>query len=111
MDLSSSSPPSTYFTDLLNNTDSLEDDHHKHRIVHNGLDSTKEEIVPSYDFQPIRPPTTVGLSHSALDLAGSTTTSSAARVWSASDFKVPSSTSPNRVIISLIFRNLLYLSI
>ncbi|KFK37621.1 hypothetical protein AALP_AA3G007100 [Arabis alpina] len=86
MDLSSSSsPPSTDFIDLMNTTD---DDHQKHQI---GLESNKEEIVPSYDFQPIRPYTAAGLSHSALDLAGSTS----ARVWSASDFK-PISTSSNK---------------
>ncbi|VVA96052.1 unnamed protein product [Arabis nemorensis] len=95
MDLSSSSPPSTDFIDLMNNSsDSQEDDHRKHRIGDNGLESKKEEIVPSYDFQPIRSYTAGGLSHSALDLAGSTTSTSA-RVWSPSDFK-PISTSSNR---------------
>lgn len=81
MDLSSSSPqPSTDFIDLMNNQEQ------KHRISDNGFDSMKEEIVPSYDFQPIRPST------AALDLAGATTTSTAARV-NYSDFK-PISTSP-----------------
>ncbi|KAL1211285.1 hypothetical protein V5N11_023312 [Cardamine amara subsp. amara] len=92
MDLSSSSPPSTDFIDLMNYTTNSLDDHHHN----NGL----KEIVPSYDFQPIRPPTAVGLSYSALDLAGSATTSTTARVWSASDFK-PTSTSSNRGFESL----------
>ncbi|CAE5965746.1 unnamed protein product [Arabidopsis arenosa] len=84
MDLSSSSsPPSTDFIDLMNNHD---DDHQV--IGDDGLDSKKEEILPSYDFHPILPTTATRLSHSALDLAGSTTTSTPARVhWSASDFK------------------------
>ncbi|EFH60534.1 hypothetical protein ARALYDRAFT_477359 [Arabidopsis lyrata subsp. lyrata] len=93
MDLSSSSsPPSTDFIDLMNNQD---DDHQKKQVIgDDGLDSKKAEILPSYDFHPIRPTTAATrLSHSALDLAGSTTTSTAARVhWSASEFK-PVSTS------------------
>ncbi|KAL9289966.1 hypothetical protein AtEden1_Chr3g0157041 [Arabidopsis thaliana] len=91
MDLSSSSSsPSTDFIDLMNNHDG--DDHQKKQVIgDNGLDSKKEVIVPSYDFHPIRPTTAARLSHSALDLAGSTT-----RVnWSASDYKPVSTTSPN----------------
>lgn len=104
MDISSSSPPSTDFIDLMNNTDSHDDDHQKlTRIGDNGL----EEMVPSYDFQPIRPYTAGGLSHSALDLAGSTT-STAARVWSATDFK-PISTSFNRVIVIQSWKKLVSL--
>ncbi|CAA7038701.1 unnamed protein product [Microthlaspi erraticum] len=82
MDRSSSSPPCTDFIDLMNNTcDSLDDHHLKQRIGDNGVD----EMVPSYDFQPIRPNTAaVGLSH---DLAGS-------------DFK-PISTWPNKVLGSV----------
>ncbi|ESQ49977.1 hypothetical protein EUTSA_v10020517mg [Eutrema salsugineum] len=101
MDLSSSSPPSSDFIDLNNNntTNSHDDDHQKQRVGDNGLDSNKEEIVPSYDFHPIRPNTTVGLSHSALDLAGSTTYT-ASRVLSASDSK-PVSILSNRGFGSL----------
>ncbi|XP_010420094.2 PREDICTED: protein transport protein sec31 [Camelina sativa] len=71
-------------------------DHQKHRAGdnNNGLESKKEAIFPSYDFQPIRPNASVGLSHHALDLAGSVN-STAARVWDASDPK-PVSTSSAR---------------
>lgn len=91
MDVSSSSPPCTDFIDLMNNTDSLDEHHLKQRIGDNGLE---DEMVPSYDFQPIRPSTAVGLSH---DLAGSSTCTAAKNLESASDFK-PIPTWPNRVI-------------
>jgi len=107
MDLSSSSSlPSTDFIDLMNNHDG--DDHQKKQVIgDNGLDSKKEVIVPSYDFHPIRPTTAARLSHSALDLAGSTT-----RVnWSASDYKPVSTTSPNTVLTttSRIFLSFFFL--
>lgn len=83
--------------DLMNdNNDSQDGDHQKQRVGDNGLESKKETIFPSYDFQPIRPNASVGLSHHALDLAGSVN-STAARVWDASDPK-PVSTSSARVI-------------
>ncbi|CAL9219257.1 unnamed protein product [Arabidopsis halleri] len=109
MDLSSSSsPPSSDFIDLMNNHD---DDHQKKQVIgDDGVDSKKEEILPSYDFHPIRPTTAATrLSHSALDLAGSTTTSTATRVhWSASDFKPVStwglgsldSIEPSKLVVS-----------
>ncbi|VVB14495.1 unnamed protein product [Arabis nemorensis] len=85
--------------DLMNDNNSQDGgDHQKHRIGDNGLESKKEAIFPSYDFQPIRPNTTVGLSHSALDLAGSVN-STASRVW-ASDLQ-PISTSSARSYDSL----------
>ncbi|CAH2055377.1 unnamed protein product, partial [Thlaspi arvense] len=93
MDLSSSSPPATDFIDLMNNTTNS---HYKLRLGEDGLESSKEEMVPSYDFQPIRHNTAVGLSQSALNLAGSTT----ATVWSPSDSK-PVSTLSNRGFGSL----------
>lgn len=93
--------------DLMNdNNNSQDGDHHqKHRVGDNGLESNKEAIFPSYDFQPIRPNASVGigpnasvgLSHHALDLAGSVN-STAARVWDASDPK-PVSASSARVYI------------
>ncbi|CAH8271086.1 unnamed protein product [Arabidopsis lyrata] len=86
--------------DLMNdNNNSQDGDHHqKHRVGDNGLESNKEAIFPSYDFHPIRPNASVGLSHHALDLAGSVN-STAARVWDASDPK-PVSASSARVIYS-----------
>ncbi|KAF8096749.1 hypothetical protein N665_0302s0023 [Sinapis alba] len=78
--------------DLMNDNNSNDGDHQRSRVGDNGLESKKEAIVPSYDFQPIRPNTTVGLSHSALDLAGSVN-SAAARVWAAPDSHHVSTTS------------------
>ncbi|KAL1205993.1 hypothetical protein V5N11_018068 [Cardamine amara subsp. amara] len=81
--------------DLMNDNNSQDGDHQKQHVGDNGLEESKKEpIFPSYDFQPIRPNTSVGLSHSALDLAGSVN-STAARVWAASDPK-PVSTSSAR---------------
>ncbi|CAF1885302.1 hypothetical protein YC2023_014051 [Brassica napus] len=72
--------------DLMNDNISNDGDHQRSRVDDtNDLVSKKEAIVPSYDFQPIRPNATVGLSHSALDLAGSVN-STAARGFTASDF-------------------------
>ncbi|XP_010551915.1 PREDICTED: actin cytoskeleton-regulatory complex protein PAN1 [Tarenaya hassleriana] len=100
MDLSSSSP-SKDFIDLMNN--SQDDDHQKQRSGSIGGDnvmdsSKKEAIVPSYDFQPIRPVSTAGLSHSALDLAGSAN-SSVPRVFTPDSR--PVSASPTRSYGSL----------
>lgn len=90
--------------DLMNDNNSQDGgDHQKHRVGDNGLESKKEAIFPSYDFQPIRPNPTVGLSHSALDLAGSVNSTSA-RVW-ASDLQ-PISTSSARVMFSIILISL-----
>ncbi|CAH2072755.1 unnamed protein product [Thlaspi arvense] len=85
--------------DLMNDNKSHDGDHQSQRVGDNGLESKKEAIVPSYDFQPIRPNATVGLSHSALDLAGSVN-STAARGWAASDLQ-PVSTSSARSYGSL----------
>ncbi|XP_010435634.1 PREDICTED: proline-rich receptor-like protein kinase PERK9 [Camelina sativa] len=84
MDLSSSSP-STDFNDLLN-------DHHHNK--------QKEEIVPSYDFQPIRSTSAAPLSHSPSDLLGSTTTTSPkARVnWSSKGFGSLDSIEPSKLV-------------
>ncbi|KAJ4912040.1 hypothetical protein Rs2_06661 [Raphanus sativus] len=77
--------------DLMNDNNSNDGDHQRLGVGDNDLASKKEAIVPSYDFQPIRPNSTVGLSHSALDLAGSVN-STGARVWGASDvLPVPTS--------------------
>ncbi|XP_010496293.2 PREDICTED: CCR4-NOT transcription complex subunit 3-like [Camelina sativa] len=84
MDLSSS-PPSTDFNFLVN-------DH-----IHN----KKEEIVPSYDFQPIRSTSAAPLSHSPSDLLGSTTTSSSTepRVnWSSKGFGSLDSIEPSKLV-------------
>ncbi|CAN8256316.1 unnamed protein product [Cochlearia groenlandica] len=71
--------------DLMNNNNTQNGDH---RFVDddNDSESKKETMVPSYDFKPIRPNATVGLSHSALDLAGSVN-STAAKAWAASDLQ------------------------
>lgn len=81
--------------DLMNDNNSNDGDHQRLGVGDNDLASKKEAIVPSYDFQPIRPNSTVGLSHSALDLAGSVN-STGARVWGASDV-LPVPTSSARV--------------
>ncbi|CAN8299807.1 unnamed protein product [Cochlearia groenlandica] len=59
--------------DLMNDNNSHDGDHQNQRVDDNDFESKKESIFPSYDFQPIRPTSSssVGLSHSALDLAGS----------------------------------------
>jgi hypothetical protein len=84
--------------DLMNDNsnNSQDGDHQNYRVGDNGLESKKEAIFPSYDFQPMRPNASAGLSHHALDLAGSVN-STAARVWDASDPK-PVSASSARVI-------------
>uniref|UniRef100_A0A1J3ECC1 DUF1421 domain-containing protein n=1 Tax=Noccaea caerulescens TaxID=107243 RepID=A0A1J3ECC1_NOCCA len=76
--------------DLMNDNNSQDGDHQRQHVGDNGLESKKEAIVPSYDFQPIRPNATVGLSHSALDLAGSVN-STAARAWASDLQPVPTS--------------------
>ncbi|XP_021891978.1 protein piccolo [Carica papaya] len=99
MDLSSSSLSSSShngkdFIDLMNLPQ--EENHQRQRsgviddgAGDNGFDSQKEEIMPSYDFQPIRPIS--GLSQSATNLAGSV---NSPRVWNSADSK-PNSASPN----------------
>lgn len=101
MDLSSSSLSSSShngkdFIDLMNLPQ--EENHQRQRsgviddgAGDNGFDSQKEEIMPSYDFQPIRPIS--GLSQSATNLAGSV---NSPRVWNSADSK-PNSASPVRV--------------
>lgn len=76
--------------DLMNDNNSQDGDHQRQLAGDNGVESKKEAIVPSYDFQPIRPNATVGLSHSALDLAGSVN-STAARAWASDLQPVPTS--------------------
>ena len=95
--------------DLMNDTNSNDGDHQRSRVDDtNDLVPKKEAIVPSYDFQPIRPNTTVGLSHSALDLAGSVN-SSAARGFAASDFFPVKSSARVRFLLSVYYNYYVWL--
>lgn len=90
--------------DLMNDNISNDGDHQRSRVDDtNDLVSKKEAIVPSYDFQPIRPNATVGLSHSALDLAGSVN-STAARGFTASDFYPVKSSARVRFLLSVLLQ-------
>lgn len=102
MDLTSSPSMDKDLMDLTNHHRPPQHEEDGRDVNNNGIGIKKEEIVPSYDFLPIRG----GLSQSLnLDSSVNNDAAVGARVWNSSENKPNSSLSPVRVSIphSLLF--------
>ena len=96
MDLSKgSSTQSKDFIDLMNHPEEEEDGQSGHGGTGNGIDK-KEEIFPSYDFQPIRPVAGLGGSPQSPNFDLTHNLGGSARSWNSSESK-PKSAAPFRV--------------
>lgn len=96
MDLSKgSSTHSKDFIDLMNHPQEEEDGQSGHGGTGNGIDK-KEEIFPSYDFQPIRPVAGVGVSPQSPNFDSAHGLGGSARSWNSAESK-PKTASPIRV--------------
>lgn len=88
MDLTSSPSKDKDLMDLTNHHRPPQHEEDDNEV--NGIGIKKEEILPSYDFQPIR-----GSLSQSLNLDSSVNTAAATRVWNSSENKAKSSLPPN----------------
>ncbi|GAV70247.1 DUF1421 domain-containing protein [Cephalotus follicularis] len=87
MDLSSSIQNSKDFIDLMNQPPQQDDEEEDNNSSTSGVNGRKEEILPSYDFQPLRP---------LVNPDVASTANLGARPWNSSDSKLNSAASPIR---------------